>query len=125
MSSFNNITLVGNLGRDPELRYTPSGTPVCQFTMATNDRVKKGGDWEKHTTWFRVTVFGKQAEACSQYLSKGRQVYVQGRLRIEEWEDRDGKKRFTAEVTGETVQFLGERNEREMLEKQDHDDIPF
>lgn len=121
MASFNAIILIGNLGRDPELRYSPQGTAVCQFSMATNDRVKENGNWEKHTTWFRVTVFGKQAEACSQYLQKGRPAYVQGRLRIEEWVDKEGKKRFTAEVTADKVQFLGSRDESEMLEKQEHD----
>lgn len=121
--SFNELIMVGNLGKDPELRYTPQGTPVCQFTMATNDRVKKGGEWEQHTTWFRVTVFGKQGEACSQYLTKGRQVYVMGRLRIEEWQDRDGAKRWTAEVIADRVQFLGQNPEaaREAKEGMDSD----
>lgn len=107
--SFNSITLVGNLGRDPELRYSAQGTPICQFTMATNDRIQKNGEWVKHTTWFRVTVFGKQAESCSQYLQKGRQVYVQGRMRTEEYVDRNGDKRFSNEVIADSrgVQFLG------------------
>src|SRR5262245_54350794 len=111
--SFNTIVMVGNLGRDPELRYTPQGTPVCQFNMATNDRKKEGGEWVQHVTWFRVTVFGKQAEACSQWLHKGKQVYVQGRMRIEEYVDRDNQKRWSAEVTADKVQFLGQKDDRE------------
>lgn len=107
MSSFNSITLVGNLGRDPELRYTPNGTPVAQFSLATNEKFKKQGEEVQVTTWFRVTVFGRQAETVSQYLTKGRQCFVLGRLRLEEWTDRDGKTRTTAEVTADQVKFLG------------------
>jgi single-strand DNA-binding protein len=106
--SFNKIILVGNLGRDPELRYTPQGTPVCSFTMATNERRKdKSGEMQDSTTWFRVTLWGRQAETASQYLSKGRPVYVEGRLRIEEWTDRDGKPRHTLEVHATDMQFIG------------------
>src|SRR5438046_5605887 len=81
--SFNKVILVGNLGRDPELRYTPQGTPVCSFTMATNERRKdKTGEMQDQTTWFRVTLWGRQAETASQYLTKGRPVYIEGRLRV-------------------------------------------
>ncbi|HYP53147.1 MAG TPA: single-stranded DNA-binding protein [Pyrinomonadaceae bacterium] len=108
--SFNKITLVGNLGRDPELRYTPQGTPVCSFTMATNERRKdKSGEQQDMTTWFRVTLWGRQAEAASQYLTKGRPVYIEGRLRVEEWTDRDGKQRHTLEVHATDMQFIGGR----------------
>ncbi|HEY0077963.1 MAG TPA: single-stranded DNA-binding protein [Pyrinomonadaceae bacterium] len=108
--SFNTIILVGNLGRDPELRYTPQGTPVCSFTMATNERRRdKTGDTQDLTTWFRVTLWGRQAEAASQYLTKGRPVYVQGRLRVEEWTDRDGRSRYTLEVHATDMQFIGGR----------------
>lgn len=123
--SFNTITIVGNLGRDPELRYTSSGTAVCQFSVASNDRIKKGGDWEKHTTWFRVTCFGRQAENVHQYLQKGRQVFVQGTLRIEEWMSRENEKRWTAEVRADKVQFLGKADDseaRERSERTDRDD---
>lgn len=110
--SFNKITLVGNLGRDPELRYTPQGTPVCNFTMATNERRKdKGGEFQDQTTWFRVTLWGRQAETASQYLAKGRPVYIEGRLRVEEWNDRDGKQRYTLEVHATDMQFIGGRGE--------------
>jgi single-strand DNA-binding protein len=109
----NTFIAVGNLGRDPELRYTPQGTPVCQFSIATDDRVRVNGEWTKHTTWFRVTVFGKQAEACSQYLTRGRPVHVVGRVRTEEWTDRDNKSRYTNEVTADHVYFVGPRDDRE------------
>lgn len=106
--SFNKIILVGNLGRDPELRYTPQGTPVCSFSMATNERRKdKSGEMQDQTTWFRVTLWGRQAETASQYLTKGRPVYIEGRLRVEEWTDRDGKPRHTLEVHATDMQFIG------------------
>jgi single-strand DNA-binding protein len=106
--SFNKVILVGNLGRDPELRYTPQGTPVCSFSMATNERRKdKTGEMQDQTTWFRVTLWGRQAETASQYLTKGRPVYIEGRLRVEEWTDRDGKPRHTLEVHATDMQFIG------------------
>jgi len=107
--SFNKIILVGNLGRDPELRYTPQGTPVCSFSLATNERRKDRTTGENNdiTTWFRVTLWGRQAETASQYLSRGRPVYIEGRLRVEEWTDRDGKQRHTLEVHATDMQFIG------------------
>jgi single-strand DNA-binding protein len=117
--SFNRIILVGNLGRDPELRYTPQGTPVCSFSMATNERRKdKSGEMQDQTTWFRVTLWGRQAETASQYLTKGRPVYIEGRLRVEEWTDRDGKPRHTLEVHATDMQFIGgARSEEPLAEK--------
>ncbi|HEY6803495.1 MAG TPA: single-stranded DNA-binding protein [Pyrinomonadaceae bacterium] len=110
--SFNKITLVGNLGRDPELRYTPQGTPVCTFSMATNDRRKdKNGEMQDQTTWFRVTLWNRQAETASQYLHKGKPVYIEGRLRVEEYTDRDGKQRYALEVTATDMQFIGSRQD--------------
>jgi single-strand DNA-binding protein len=112
--SFNKIILVGNLGRDPELRYTPQGTPVCSFTMATNERRKdKSGEFQDQTTWFKVTLWGKQAETASQYLSKGRSVYIEGRLRMEEWTDREGRQRSTLEVHATDMQFIGGRGDEQ------------
>jgi len=106
--SFNKIILVGNLGRDPELRYTAQGTPVCSFSVATSERRKdKTGEMQDQTTWFRVTLWGRQAENASQYLTKGRPVYIEGRLRVEEWTDRDGKPRQSLEVHGTEMHFLG------------------
>src|SRR5215212_1493984 len=105
--SFNKIIVVGNLGRDPEMRYTPQGTPVCTFSIASNERRKtSAGEQQDITTWFRVTVWGKQAETVSKYLTKGRSVYVEGRLHIEEWQDKDGKQRYTLEVNGTDVHFI-------------------
>ena len=110
--SFNKIILVGNLGRDPELRYTPQGTPVCSFTMATNERRRdRTGESQDTTTWFRVTLWGKQAETASQYLTKGRPIYVEGRLRVEEWTDKDGRARQTLEVHATDMQFIGTRSD--------------
>jgi single-strand DNA-binding protein len=107
--SFNKIILVGNLGRDPELRYTPQGTPVCSFSLATNERRKDKNTGENNdiVTWFRVTLWGRQAETASQYLQRGRPVYIEGRLRVEEWTDRDGKPRHTLEVHATDMQFIG------------------
>ncbi len=116
--SFNRIILVGNLGRDPELRYTPQGTPVCSFSMATNERRKdRNGEMQDQTTWFRVTLWGRQAETASQYLQKGRSVYIEGRLRVEDWTDRDGKPRQSLEVTATDMQFIGSRSDEPMAER--------
>ncbi|MGB7925264.1 MAG: single-stranded DNA-binding protein [Pyrinomonadaceae bacterium] len=105
--SFNKIIVVGNLGRDPEMRYTPQGTPLCTFSLASNERRRNSaGEQQDVTTWFRVKVWGKQAEAVSRYLSKGRSVYVEGRLHVEDWTDRDGKPRYTLEVNASDVQFI-------------------
>ena len=110
--SFNRIIIVGNLGRDPELRYTPQGTPVCTFTMATNDRRKdRNGEMTDQTTWFRVTLWNRQAENASQYLHKGKPVYIEGRLRVEEYTDRDGRPRYALEVTATDMQFIGSRQD--------------
>jgi single-strand DNA-binding protein len=105
--SFNKIIVVGNLGRDPELRYTPQGTPLCSFTLASNERRKTStGEQQDITTWFRVKVWGKQAEAVSKYLAKGRSVYVEGRLHVEDWTDREGKPRYTLEINATDVHFI-------------------
>jgi single-strand DNA-binding protein len=107
--SFNKITIIGNLGRDPELRYTPQGNAVCDFSVAVNDRKRdKAGEWQDVTTWFKITFWGKLAENASKYLTKGRQVYVEGRLQVEEWTDRDGNNRFTLAIQGSEIQFLGD-----------------
>ena len=105
--SFNKIIVVGNLGRDPEMRFTPQGTPVCTFSIASNERRKtSAGEQQDITTWFRVTVWGKQAESVAKYLSKGRSVYVEGRLHMEEWTDKEGKPRYTLEVNASDVHFI-------------------
>ncbi|HWP43761.1 MAG TPA: single-stranded DNA-binding protein [Blastocatellia bacterium] len=114
MASFNKIMIVGYLGRDPELRYTPQGTPVCDFSVATTERRKdKSGGIQEHTTWFRVSLFGRQAEVASQYLTRGRQVYVEGQLSQREWIDKEGATRVSLEVRGSDVQFLTPATESE------------
>ena len=117
--SFNKIILVGNLGRDPELRYTAQGTPVCSFSMATNERRKdRNGEMQDHTTWFRITLWNRLAETASQYLQKGKQVYIEGRLRVEEYIDRDGKPRHSLEVFATDMHFIGSRGGDDMPHEQ-------
>lgn len=112
--SFNKIIIVGNLGRDPELRYTPQGSAVCNFSVATSEKKRdKAGELQDITTWFRVTLWNKQAENASKYLTKGSPVYVEGRLRIDEWTDKDGNNRFTLEVNGTDMHFISAGNRGE------------
>lgn len=105
--SFNKIILVGNLGRDPELRYTPQGDAVCDFSMATNERKKdKSGEFQDVTTWFKVTLWRRMAENASKYLSKGSPVYIEGRLQVDEWTDRENNNRFTLGVQATDMHFI-------------------
>ena len=105
--SFNKIILVGNLGRDPELRYTPQGDAVCSFSIATNERKKdKSGEFQDVTTWFKITLWRRLAENASKYLTKGSPVYIEGRLQVEEWTDRDQNKRFTLGVQATDMHFI-------------------
>src|SRR5204862_4271978 len=105
--SFNKITIVGNLGRDPELRYTPQGAAVCSFSMATNEKRRdKSGELQDITTWFKITLWRNQAENAAKYLTKGSPVYIEGRLRIEEWTDRDNNNRYTLDVQATDMQFI-------------------
>jgi single-strand DNA-binding protein len=105
--SFNKITLVGNLGRDPELRYTQQGVPVCTFSLAINEKAKSAtGDAEERTTWFRITTWNALAETVYRYLGKGREVYVEGRLSVSEFTDRNGVGRYSLDVRATDVQFL-------------------
>lgn len=105
--SVNKVILVGNLGADPELRYTSSGTPVCELRVATNESwTDKQGQRQERTEWHRIVVWGKTGENSSKYLSKGRQVYVEGRLQTRSWDDKDGNKRYTTEIVANDVQFL-------------------
>jgi single-strand DNA-binding protein len=109
MAGVNKAIIVGNLGRDPEVRYAPSsGTAIANFTVATSERFPgKDGSWEERTEWHRVVAFGRLAEICRDYLSKGRQVYIEGRLQTRDWEDRDGNRRYTTEIVAQTMQMLG------------------
>jgi single-strand DNA-binding protein len=111
MASINRVVLVGNLTRDPELRHTPSGTPVCSLRLAVNTRRKdETGQWVDKPNYFDVTVWGAQGERCAQYLAKGRPVAIDGRLEWREWESQDGGKRQAVEVVADSVQFLGGRD---------------
>ena len=107
MSSFNRIAIVGYLGRDPELRYTPEGTPVCNFSVATTEKRKdKSGELQEITTWFQVALFGRQAENVKEYLAKGSHVWLEGSLTLNEWTDRDGAPRVNLEVRASDIKFL-------------------
>lgn len=107
--NINSVVLVGNLTKDPELRHTPAGTAVTTLRLAVNDRIKKGEEWQDAAYYFDVTVWGRTAENCAQYLAKGRPVGVQGKLTWREWDAQDGSKRQSVEVTASNVQFLGSR----------------
>lgn len=107
----NKVILVGNVGRDPELRYTQSGTAVANFSLATNRRRKVNEQWEDETEWHRLVAWGRTAEVVNQYGGKGKQLYVEGRLQTRDWEDRDGNKRYTTEVVVEELKLLGGRVE--------------
>lgn len=110
--SFNKIIIVGNLGRDPELRYTPQGVAVASFSMATNEKKRdKSGELQDTTTWFKVTLWRERAETVAKYLVKGSPVYIEGRLRIEEWTDRENNNRYTLDVQATDMQFIGSRTD--------------
>ncbi len=128
MASLNKVILIGNVGTDPELRYTPNGNPVTSFRMATNRRyTTSAGESREETDWFRITVWGKQAEQCNEFLSKGRQVYVEGRLHARNWQGQDGQMRTSLEVTANQVLFLGKPALASLPEagELEPEDIPF
>ena len=105
-AGINKVILVGNLGRDPEVRYAQSGMAICKLSVAVTERVKDGDAWKDETEWVRVTVFGKTAENAAQYLQKGRQVYVEGRLKTDKYKDKDGVEKTSVEVIASNVVFL-------------------
>ena len=111
MASVNKVILVGNLGKDPETRYAPSGDAICNITLATTDtwRDKATGEKREATEWHRVAFFGKLAEIAGQYLRKGSQVYVEGSLRTRKWQDKDGQDRYTTEIRADEMKMLGSR----------------
>lgn len=112
MASVNKVILVGNVGRDPELRYTQGGQPVASFSIATNERFKdKDGNWKDRTEWHRIVAWGRLAEICGEYLRKGSQVYVEGRIQTRDWEDKEGNKRQTTEIVILSMQMLGRRGD--------------
>ena len=107
----NRVMLVGRLGRDPEMRHTSSGTPVTNFSVATDERWKgQNRERQTRTEWHNIVVWSKLAEICNQYLSKGRLVYIEGRIQTREWDDRDGNKRRTTEIVASDMRMLGPRN---------------
>lgn len=111
MASINKVILIGNLGRDPEVRYTPSGAAVCNVSVATtrNWKDKSSGDKVEETEWHRVVFYDRLAEIAGEYLKKGRPVYVEGRLKTRKWQDKDGKDNYTTEIVAEQMQLLGGR----------------
>jgi single-strand DNA-binding protein len=119
MASVNKVILIGNLGADPELRYTATGTAVANFRLATKDFwTGKDGNKEERTEWHRIVAWGRLGEICGEYLAKGKQVYVEGKLQTRSWEDRDGNKRYTTEVLAQVMQMLGSAGERVPSEKE-------
>ncbi|MCU0592071.1 MAG: single-stranded DNA-binding protein [Desulfobacterales bacterium] len=142
MAGINKVIIIGRLGNDPEVRYTPSGAAVAKFSVATSEewKDKNTGEKKERTEWHRITVWGKLGEICGEYLSKGRQVYVEGRLQTSSYDDKDGVKRYSTEIVASDVQFLGSKESgggrsgggappRESLGGQglppSDDDIPF
>jgi len=108
MASVNKVILIGNLGKDPELRYTPQRQAVATFPIATSERwTDKSGQRQERTEWHNIVLWNKQAELANQYLKKGRSVYIEGRLQTRSWDDRDGNKRYRTEIVGNIMQFLG------------------
>jgi single-strand DNA-binding protein len=139
MASINKVILIGNLGRDPEIRYTASGTAVANFSLATTDNwTNKDGTKEARTEWHRIVAWGRLGEICGEYLSKGKSVYIEGRIQTREWEDKEGNKRQTTEIVAYQMQMLGGKGYTESLPDEPpsvnnnnaapeikQDDIPF
>ncbi|HHE74048.1 MAG: single-stranded DNA-binding protein [Deltaproteobacteria bacterium] len=112
MSGVNKVLLIGRLGRDPEVRYTQDGTAIANFSIATSEewKDKKTGEKQERTEWHRIVAFQRLGEICGEYLSKGRQVYVEGRLQTRDWQDKDGNKRYTTEIVASQMQMLGSKD---------------
>ena len=130
----NKAMIIGRLGKDPDLKYTPSGSAVCNFTVATSEKWKdKEGKTQEKTEWHKIVVWGKLAEVCGKNLAKGRSVFLEGAINTRSWDDKDGKKVYTTEINAKTVQFLDAKTEKEVQVDQDiktnasytADDIPF
>ncbi len=110
MASLNKVMLIGNLGRDPEIRYMPSGDAIATLNLATTDTWKdKGGEKQERTEWHRIIMFGKQAEIAGEYLKKGSQIYIEGRLQTRKWTDKSNVERYTTEIVADRMQMLGSR----------------
>jgi single-strand DNA-binding protein len=136
MAGVNKVILVGNLGADPEIRYTPGGMAVVTFRLATSEtRANKEGQKETKTEWHRVVAFGKLAEICGEYLSKGKQIYIEGKIQTRSWDDKDGNKKYTTEIVANSMQMLGSKAEGaahsasdvsvDNIPSSDIDDVPF
>lgn len=122
MANLNRVEIIGNVGKEPEMRFTPSGKPVTSFSVAVNS---KFGETES-TEWFSVIAWNKLAETCNQYLTKGQQVFVEGRLQTHSWEDNEGAKHYKTEVIANKVLFLGQRKQTEEIQSEtDLEDVPF
>ena len=112
MASVNKVILIGNLGKDPELKYLNSGRAVAEFSLATNERWKdQEGNQQERTEWHNIVLWGRQAELAKEYLTKGRSVYIEGRIQTRSWDDQDGNKRYKTEIVGDRIQFLGSRGD--------------
>ena len=110
MASINKVMLIGNLGKDPEIRYMPSGDAIANLTLATTENWKdKAGEKQEKTEWHRVSMFGRLAEIAGEYLKKGSSVYIEGKLQTRKWQDKDGIEKYSTEVVAETMQMLGSR----------------
>lgn len=111
MASVNKVILIGNLGKDPETRHLPSGEAVTNFTVATTEswKDKKSGDKQEHTEWHRISTFGRLASLCAEYLKKGSQVYVEGKIQTRKWQDKDGQDRYSTEIKADQMKMLGQR----------------
>jgi len=139
MAGINKVILIGNLGRDPEVRYTPNGVAIANFSIATSEewKDKDTGEKQERTEWHRIVAWRRLGEICGEYLHKGSQVYIEGRLQTREWEDRDGNKRYTTEIVAQNMQMLGRPSREGKAESQEEryptedpisipdDDIPF
>ena len=113
MASVNKVILIGNLGADPELRYTAGGTAIARFNLATKENwTGKDGNKEERTEWHRIVAWARLGEICGEYLSKGKQVYIEGRLQTRSWEDKEGNKRYTTEINAQVMQMLGPAGEK-------------
>ncbi|MDM7913434.1 MAG: single-stranded DNA-binding protein [Methanotrichaceae archaeon] len=123
---YNKVIIIGNLGRDPEMRFTPNGSPVTTFTVATNHTyTRDDGEKQVETEWFNVVAWNKTAERCNQFLGKGKRVYVEGRQRTRSWEGQDGQRKFTAELVAEKVLFLEKGDRQEPGVPAADEDLPF
>jgi single-strand DNA-binding protein len=112
MASLNKVMLIGNLGKDPEVRYTTSGQAVASFSVATSEKFKnRNGEMEERTEWHNVVLWGRQAEIAKDYLAKGRTVFIEGRLQTRKWQDKDGRDRWTTEIIGDRMQFVGPKGD--------------